>query len=166
MGPKSKWRHWQLCLMIKTNNKKVLIFELEIMEHMPWLCIIPSSLRKQVNLGTFNPYSCGWKGEVGRIRLLDHINYEYSARGQSIQMIICKRPAHPDNHLKEAGPFVWSFARGQSILMIICKIDHMHLSFAVHCLLFVIVYCLSLFVICHCLWFVVVVCCLLAPKVL
>ena len=45
--------------------------------------------------------------------------------------------------------------------MIICKIDHMHLSFVVHCLLFVIVYCLSLFVICHCLWFVVVVCCLL-----
>ena len=43
------------------------------------------------------------------------------AKGQAIQMIICKRPALSDYHLQKAVPSVWSFAKGQPIQMIICK---------------------------------------------
>ena len=43
------------------------------------------------------------------------------AKGQAIRRIICKRLAHPDDHLQKAGPSVWSFAKGQPIQMIICK---------------------------------------------
>ena len=40
---------------------------------------------------------------------------------EEIRMIICKRPAHPDDHLQKTGPFKWSFAKGRLIQMIICK---------------------------------------------
>ena len=38
-----------------------------------------------------------------------------SARGQSLRIIICKRPAPPDDHLQEAGPSRSSFARGRPL---------------------------------------------------
>ena len=38
-----------------------------------------------------------------------------------LRMIICKRPAHPDDHLQMVNPSGWSFARGLSLRMIICK---------------------------------------------
>ena len=66
------------------------------------------------NLGTIDPYFCGWKEELRRIWLIDQVSYDSSgwsfARGWSIWMIICKRQVHPDDHLQEAGPFRWSFA--------------------------------------------------------
>ena len=37
------------------------------------------------------------------------------------QMIICKRPDPPDDHLQEASPSGWWFARGRPLWMIICK---------------------------------------------
>ena len=53
----------------------------------------------------------------------------------ALRMIICKRPAPPDDHLQEVGPFGSSFARGRPLRMIICKrpvpLDH-HLQEADH----------------------------------
>ena len=43
------------------------------------------------------------------------------AKGRSIRMIICKRPAYLDDHLQEASPPKRSFARGWWIWIIICK---------------------------------------------
>ena len=50
---------------------------------------------------------------------------------EEIQMIICKRLAHPDDHFQKAGPhgwsfqkacqYGWSFSKGRPIRMIICK---------------------------------------------
>ena len=39
----------------------------------------------------------------------------------ALRMIICKRPALPDDHLQEAGPSGSSFARGRSLRIIIYK---------------------------------------------
>ena len=39
----------------------------------------------------------------------------------ALQMIICKRPAPPDDHLQEAGPSRSSFARGWPLHIIICN---------------------------------------------
>ena len=49
------------------------------------------------------------------------------------QMIICKRPVPPDDHLQEDRSSGWSFARGRTLWMIICKPpvptdDHLHLA--------------------------------------
>ena len=49
---------------------------------------------------------------------------------EKIWMIIYKRLANPDDHLKKARPSGWSFAKGQPIRMIICKrpvhqVDHL-----------------------------------------
>ena len=43
------------------------------------------------------------------------------AKGRQIWMINCKRPAHPDDHLRKASQSRWSFAKGQPMGMIICK---------------------------------------------
>ena len=43
--------------------------------------------------------------------------------------MICKRLAHPDDHLQIGGPIrmIWSFAQGRPICMIICtRPDHLH----------------------------------------
>ena len=42
-------------------------------------------------------------------------------RGQSLQMIICKRPGPMDDYLQETRSYGWSFASGLSLQMIICK---------------------------------------------
>ena len=39
----------------------------------------------------------------------------------ALQMIICKRPAPPDDHLQEAGPFGSSFARGRPLILTTTK---------------------------------------------
>ena len=50
------------------------------------------------------------------------------ARGRSLWIIICKRPALPDDHLQEASLSGSSFARGRPFRMTICKrpvpLDH------------------------------------------
>ena len=43
------------------------------------------------------------------------------ARGRSLGMNICKRPASPDDHLQEASPSRWSFPIGWTLWIIICK---------------------------------------------
>ena len=39
----------------------------------------------------------------------------------ALRIIICKRPASPNDHLQEAGPSGWPFAEGRSLRIIICK---------------------------------------------
>ena len=64
----------------------------------------------------------GWRGwrmiiykrPVGRSRWTFAI-------GWSLQMIICKRPVPPGDHLQQADPSRWSFARGRPLQMIFCK---------------------------------------------
>ena len=85
------------------------------------------------------------------------------ARGRSLQMIICKRPANSDDHLQEAILSGWSFARGWSIQMIICSCPLAFVVGLFH-LLFVPACCWSLFVVCCVSLFVfyqyVIICCL------
>ena len=54
-------------------------------------------------------------------RKIESGSWQRWLRWRGWQMIICKRPAPPDDHLKEAGHSGWSFAKGRSFRMIICK---------------------------------------------
>ena len=73
-------------------------------------------------------------------------------------MIICERPAHPDDHFQDISPSRWSFAfvncHCLSLFVVVCC-----LSLFVFCCLFLfVIFRLSLFVVCHLLWFVVCWC--------
>ena len=66
------------------------------------------------------------------------------AKGRSLQMIIWRRPAPPDDYLREAGPTRWSFPRCRplcrlSLFVVVCS----------YLLLFVVCLCLSFVVVCH-----------------
>ena len=69
--------------------------------------------------------------------------------GLPLQMIICERPAHPDDHFQDVNPSRWSFA------FVVC---HCLSFFVVVCHSpFVVVFRLLLFAVCHCLLFVAAV---------
>ena len=67
-------------------------------------------------------------------------------RGWPLQMIICKRPAPPDDHLEDAGPFRWSFTFVVCCLYFFVVMLCLFWCVVFLCLLHVFVYRLSFFV--------------------
>ena len=54
-----------------------------------------------------------------KVREIESGSWQRWLGWQGWQMIICKRPVPPDDHMQEARSSKWSFERGQ--IMIICK---------------------------------------------